>query len=84
MSNKERARRNVKLNVTDDISHMNITEEDYKKLEDSIDPELNKEDITLTEKEEAFIVQESKQNNLEPRVLRNILKKYKKEHGKAI
>lgn len=32
-----------KLIVSDDISHMNITEEQYRVIEDSLDPSLNEE-----------------------------------------
>jgi hypothetical protein len=63
VSEKKRAERNIKVNVTDDISHMGITEEEYRILEDNVDQELNKEDVSLTPVEEEFVAKESKQIN---------------------
>lgn len=51
MNEKERAGRKNKLTVTDDISHMKITEEEYTAIENQVDPELNGEEKAESEKE---------------------------------
>ncbi|KZZ83932.1 hypothetical protein [Bacillus sp. SJS] len=85
MTEKKRAGRNIKLNVTDDISHMGVTETEYRIIEDDVDPELNRDNkVELTKREEEFVVEESKRYDLEPKTLKTILEKYKKEHGKVI
>ncbi|PGK52213.1 hypothetical protein CN918_30960 [Priestia megaterium] len=86
MSEKKRkAGRNTKIIVSDDISHMDLTEEQYRLLEDKIDPELNSdEENILTPIEEEFIRHEAEVNNVEQNTLRRIFEKYKKEHGKAM
>ena len=44
MSKKKRGEKHRKLIVSEDISHMGITEEEYKIIEDSLDPSLNVEE----------------------------------------
>lgn len=43
MSKKKRAEKHRKLIVSEDISHMGITEKEYRIIEDSLDPSLNEE-----------------------------------------
>jgi len=37
-------RRNIDIQITDDISHTGLSEEEYRILENSIDPKLNEDD----------------------------------------
>lgn len=48
MSETRKSGRNIKLNVTEDISHMGIFEEKYRLVEDSVDPELNRDGELFT------------------------------------
>lgn len=44
MSKKKRGDKHWNLIVSDDISHMDITEEEYRIIEDCLDPSLNEEE----------------------------------------
>lgn len=43
MSKKKYEEKRRKLIISDDISHMGITEEQYRVIENSLDPSLNEE-----------------------------------------
>lgn len=55
MTEKKRGGRNIKIVVTDDISHIGISEEEYRIVEEHAEA-----DIVLTSKDEAFVVKERK------------------------
>ncbi|MBM7656218.1 hypothetical protein [Neobacillus cucumis] len=57
-------RKKVEFIVTDDISHTGLTEEEYRVLEDYVDPKLNEDDIVeITKKEILEIIESMKQTS---------------------